>query len=54
MSSLSRTFARASHRGKQLMEQYQPKGAYESAERWYRMAQAAKKANRSNRLEVKQ
>jgi hypothetical protein len=26
MSSLSRTYARASHRGKKLMEQYQPAG----------------------------
>ena len=53
MSSLSRTFARASRRGKKMMEQYQPKGAYAAAEKWYRLAQETKKSNRGNRLEVK-
>jgi hypothetical protein len=35
MSTLSRTYARASRRGKKLMEQYQPPGAYEACEKWY-------------------
>ncbi len=52
MSSLSRTYSRASRRGKKLMEQYQPAGAYEAAEKWYRLAQATKKTNRGNRLKL--
>lgn len=53
MTILSRTFPRASRRGKKLMEHYQPPGAYEAAEKRYKLAQAAKKANKGNRLEVK-
>jgi len=53
MTTLSRTFARASRRGKKLMEQYQPAGAYEAAENQYRLAQKIKKENRSDRLEHK-
>jgi hypothetical protein len=53
MSTLSRTYARASRRGKKLMEQYQPTGAYKAAERWYRMVLETKKSNRENYLPVK-
>jgi predicted DNA-binding WGR domain protein len=35
MSSLSRKYARASKRGLKLMEQYQPSGAYQEAEKQY-------------------
>jgi hypothetical protein len=43
MSSLSRTFARASRRGKKLMEQYQGPGAYQAAENWHRKVLQARR-----------
>jgi hypothetical protein len=46
MSSLSRTYARASRRGKKLMEQYQPPGAYAEAEKRYRLDREIKKIDR--------
>ena len=51
MSSLSRTYARESKRGKKLMEQYQPPGAYDEVERKYEAAQEAKKVLRKLRKE---
>ena len=51
MSSLSRTFARASRRGKRLMEQYQPAGAFEAAERWYRKILEVRRERRANSRE---
>ena len=46
MSSLSRTFARASRRGNRLMEQYQQPGVYAWAEENYKQAQETKKRRR--------
>ena len=46
MSSLSRTFARASRRGNRLMEQYQQPGVYAWAEEIYKQAQETKKRRR--------
>ena len=46
MSSLSRTYARASRRGKKLMEQYQGPGTYEWAEKKYREALAERRGRR--------
>ena len=46
MSSLSRTFARESKRGKKLMEQYQGPGTYEWAEKKYREALAERRGRR--------
>ena len=46
MSSLSRTFARASRRGNRLMEQYQQPGVYAWAEETYKQAQETKKRRR--------
>ena len=43
MSSLSRTMARASNRGKKLMKQYQGPGAYDAAEKQYEKARLAKR-----------
>lgn len=54
MSSLSRTFARESRRGKRLMEQYQFPGAYQAGEDWNRKVRQLRLARRrENRLEVK-
>ena len=46
MSTLSHTFARASRRGKGLMEQYQAPGAYASREKAFKQAQEIKKRRR--------
>jgi hypothetical protein len=46
MSSLSRTIARASRRGKKLMEQYQPPGAYRACEKWHRKVLEARRDRR--------
>jgi hypothetical protein len=46
MSSLSRKLARASRRGLQLMERYQPPGAYQAAEAWYRLVLDTRRARR--------
>jgi hypothetical protein len=46
MGHLSRKFARESKRGKGLMEQYQPRGAYQKAEQQYKEAQEKKRAQR--------
>ena len=46
MSSLSRTFARASRLGKRLMEQYQPAGAYQAAEKWHKMVLETRRERR--------
>jgi hypothetical protein len=43
MSSLSRTYARESKRGKKLMEQYQPEGAYQKGEDDYQKAKEDKR-----------
>jgi hypothetical protein len=50
MSSLSRTFARASRRGKKLMEQYQPPGAYEACEKWYLKVLEVRRGRRKKSL----
>ena len=46
MSNLSHTFARASRRGKKLMEQYQQPGTYAWAEKNYKEEQEIKKRRR--------
>jgi len=46
MSSLSRTYARASNRGSGLMKQYQPPGAYQEGERRHREEKEKKRGRR--------
>ena len=50
MSSLSRTFARASRRsGEDLMKKYQPAGAYAAGEKQHQERLAKKRAEREAR-----
>jgi hypothetical protein len=49
MSSISRTYARASKRSGNLMKQFQPPGAYAKAEKGYNEALAKKRAIRAGR-----
>lgn len=44
--SLSRKYARESKRGKQLMEQYQPRGAYQEGERRHREEKEKRRGRR--------
>ncbi len=55
MSTLSRTFARASRRGKRLMEQYQPAGAYKAGEKEQaaKLAQEKKPIKATRRAETR-
>ena len=46
MSSLSRTYARASNRDSGLMKQYQPPGAYQEGERRHREEKEKKRGRR--------